>query len=329
MEQQRTRIYGADVKAMLEMPVALLIAPVKESLVAEVTAQCEKAGLRAVLWADLNAAPPLAGKSPTLLVAELPPGERRIPDQVVSLMNHTFSDAPLLLVCSDVLHRPAISLQNGRVTLVGPPASPPRLLGRMRALLAGRIPTKRAHLETSELVNARWWVGALSPSGVAVPPLRQQVAEGVTALLPAAGARVGDDDLAKALTILRRGQASAEEHAQSLGALLGTRAGLVHLSSTAETWTFYWPDLPGQLVLGSTQRFPHQWDLAAALHRTGQKFARLGAAGGDTVVATTAALPSVGLVEAMADGGPAVLDLLNDHFARAQASFCGVVSEVR
>jgi hypothetical protein len=140
---------------------------------------------------------------------------------------------------------------------------------------------------------------------------------------------VSDADLAQAQTILRKAQASEEDQAHALAALLEGRAGLVHLSSAADRWTIYWPDLAGQVVLGSAERFPPQWDIAAALTRTGQRFARLAAAPGDTVAAATAALPAAGLAGSMADGGSAVVDVLDEHFAGATGSFTGLVLEVR
>lgn len=333
MEPMRTKIYGDELRAQFELPVALLIVPMGEAMVQHVSTQCQHDGLRPVVWEDLKSPPPVGAKAPLILIAELPPGERRIPEHVVTLMNNTFSDVPLLLLCSDALHRPAISLQGGRVTLVGPPPTPSRLSSRLRALLAGKFPSKRRVLVGVDHVSARWWQGSFGgkQSGALV---RQHVAEGVTALLPLGSAGVSEDDVRGVISHLRRPNASTDDVGRAVAGVLGTRAALVHLSAAADMWSVYWPEAAGRLEIFSTQRFPMQWNLSGALARSQVKWARMAATGGDLVTVSSrdfdaASTGKTTFAEACADGGPAVVDYLDRQFAQAPELPFGAVVEVR
>src|SRR4051812_18978 len=96
---------------------------------------CEHARVRPVFW---DAAAPTNGSvEPSLVVAALPAGERTIPEGVAHLVTQTFRALPLLLLCDEPLIRNSVSLQGGRVTLLGQPLSREKISGRVRTALVG------------------------------------------------------------------------------------------------------------------------------------------------------------------------------------------------
>ena len=129
--------------------------------------------------------------------------ERRIPDAVVEVAQIN-PEARLLLLCNEPLVRSTTALQNGRVTLVGPPLTAGKIFRCIHFLLNDGAREGRGRdtmpipglvggpVDVSEHQREAWWLATVGcdPSGhdgahARLPVLDQ--AEGVTVILSRPG----------------------------------------------------------------------------------------------------------------------------------------------
>lgn len=323
--------------------VLVAVHRIPEPLVADVVRACAQAQALYVSWSGDDHLPAMS-QAASLLIAGLTPGEREIPEDIVRLMTRAIPGLPVLLLCDEPLTRPSVSLQNGRVTLLGPPFSRTRIYSRLRVLLADRgVPAESVvagaarPVVTCERQRTQWWVAALDAWGprAGLAPrtpvlLHQSTAKGLTAVLPASGG-APLPSIERVVEAVRRSEPDAEKEA-ALSELLGAGVGLIHLSPAAREWLFYWPAAAWPLLIHSSTRLPPRFDLGATIERLESRILRLSAASGDLVVGTTRVAPAAmadSMWEAMADGGPVLLDLFTHTLRDQPASFSGVLVEVR
>jgi hypothetical protein len=306
---------------------------------------CLRLSARPLLWSAeaSQPAPTLAENTAVAVVAALPPGERQIPERLYRLATRDWPGAPLLLLCRESLVRPSVTLQNGRVTLVEPPFSVRRIASRLRVIFADargpRRPERRAARTepvTREHQRAGFWVGAVLGSA-GIPWVDQT---GLTAVVPAGDALPSADLLARAAEVMARG-GDADATAAALREL-AVRDGLIHLVPQGDELVIFWPLLDRPLWLASTQRLPPWWDLGATAADCAGRCFRVAAASGDTVVALPSPLPewapqshaaSAGvpaevpgeLADALADGGPAILEVIEARLRGRPSPFTLVI----
>ncbi|MBK6694672.1 MAG: hypothetical protein IPG50_21045 [Myxococcales bacterium] len=329
-----------------------------ESLLGDIVGACEAAGVRRFLWTgDATAAPATqlvswlaatGAPPPALLVAWLAAGERRVPDDIVELMTRSMPTISLLLLCEEPLVRPTVTIQSGRVTLLSPPLSAGRIAARIRALTANTVsatgsllgagPADARHgpVRTSERQHANGWVGAMTCGGDtpsdSLPLVVQGTTEGLTALLrvdPGAPLLV-DAEAARVADAMRREEPDDEKE-RKLRDMLGGSYAALHLAPDGEDWIVYWPAGPEvPLRILSPMRLPNAYNLSNAFGKTGSLMMRFGAASGDVVVALTGASGAEDdIAKAVAEGGPAVLDLLTGRLRQGPRKVSGIVAEVR
>lgn len=348
----------AQPKTGLEKPtqefVWISASRVRDALQVAVTRACATARVKAQLW---DGRPPVpGGPNPTLLITALERGERRIPDDAVSLMTREFPGLPLLLLCDDDLVRPTVSLQNGRVTLLGPPLTVERIASRIRIILADRRGESLGTLEYGVGEHARAFVqehstplayvavmsaNSGSPEGpsaeMLAPLIENEPTRGVTVSL-ATNERSDGATVQAAFDAMVKDDTDDEKQAALLR-LVGASTGLAHLSASRE-WSFYWPSTEAGLFISSPMRLPPVWNMADAMTRAEVPFLRHAAASGDVLLALFGAKwparPGMterdernDLAEAASAGGPKVLDLLLERVRLIAAPVCGLVMEVR
>jgi hypothetical protein len=307
-------------------------------LTAAVEEACARVGARSLDWGRQTG----EGPAPLAVVAALPAGERQIPDRLMRLLTAEHQEASLLLLCRELLVRPSVTLRNGRVTLVEAPLTPRRIASRLRVLLA-REPSTLGHGELTCLEHQRpgYWLGALVPADHEGDRSWLDQRRGLTALIPSPDEPPAPDRLDRASALVARG-GDAERLGHSLLELVGNTA-LVHLGPRGEEWLFYWP---GQqpLWLCSPQRLPALWDLAANAEEHPTRCFRVPAASGDVALALAATpagwqaeaarpglpgqLPAE-LRDAVADGGPALLDEVEERMAVPAGLVSALVVEAR
>src|SRR5258706_759988 len=131
------------------------------------------AGVELALWQKRE--PPSAVRGwPSLLIAGLPSGVRRIPSELVQLLNHDFPRVPMLLLCQEPLARPTMTSHGGRIALLGAPHSSSLVVSRIRMLT-----------DLSAGLRARYWLGAPRCGASAAEPLiHERPGAGLTAILP-------------------------------------------------------------------------------------------------------------------------------------------------
>lgn len=325
---------------------------VSPQLQAVVQKACELARIRAVGWhGESNLA---VGSRPALVISALPAGERMIGDELVRLMTRVQPGMSLLMLCSDELIRPTVSLQGGRVTLLGPPLTEERVAARLRILLADKrsessvdtmpygVVEPGTHVFVHEQSTQRAYfavasTGATEPvSANTFAPLLDVTDERVSALLSVSGL-VDDALMGKAVAVVLS-EDRDEEKEKSLLTRLGPDGALVNFSGN--DWSFYWPAPSSGLFLASSLRLPQVWSFAHSLGRTGASFLRAQAASGDVLVALWGAPWPVRegvarrddearLLEAALSGGPQMLDLLVERLEQAAVPVSGLVVEVR
>ncbi len=341
--------------------VLVAAARVRGALLPVVEAACAAARARVVTW-DGERLP--EGLHPTLAISTLAPGERRIPDSLARLMTHDAPGLPLLLLTHDELVRPTVSLQEGRVTLLGPALTAERISARVRILLADHdagstagtmpfglgAPTRcRAH----EQATPHAYLGTLSTGGADGDPAEHvplvEVAEdgGVTVLLSVSGAPAFEHlaRTAEALgpstttpsfsTTPALGADEDDERRETmLSNAIGASTGMIHCSPSLE-WIAHWPEPTFGLLLSSATRLPPVWNFADALGRGQHTSLRLQGATGDVLIAlwglTWADRPfdQHRLLAAAQVGGPQVLDLLVGALNTAEHPAAGLVMELR
>src|SRR5262249_33731568 len=182
-----------------------------------------------------------------------------------------------LLVCDELLVRPTLTLQRGRLTLVEPPATVERMASRIRLLLAsepdgarrsqnaGRLaPPDPGAFVSQEFRRAAWGAGELTCGGVAgdrqAPRTWLGLNRGLTAVLSSPG--IEDEQIESAVELVL--DLDGEELGAALERTLDPHAGLVHLSENGRSWRIYWPCSWRPLWLFSTQRLPRWSNLAVS-----------------------------------------------------------------
>jgi hypothetical protein len=339
--------------------VLVAAARVRGALLPVVEAACASARARMVAW-DGEKLPD--GLTPTLAISTLAPGERRIPDALARLMTHDAPGLPLLLLTHDELVRPTVSLQEGRVTLLGPALTAERISARVRILLAdhdagstaGTMPFgvgSRARCRATEQTTPHAYLGTFSTGGLEGDAAEHaplvEVAEdgGVTVLLSVSGAP-SFEHLARTAEALGPSGVTPST-SQALGAdedderreillsnAIGASTGMIHCSPTLE-WLAHWPEPTFGLLLSSATRLPPVWNFADALGRGQHTSLRLPGATGDVLLALWglpwAARPfdQHRLLAAAHVGGPQVLDLLVSALNSAEHPAAGLVMELR
>jgi hypothetical protein len=285
-------------------------------------------------------------------VAALPAGERTIPADVALLVTKTFRALPLLLLCDEPLVRNSVSLQGGRVTLLGRPLSREKISGRVRTALVGHAESGFHPLvgdgRTSSTVRVRefrgrdWWVAAIArgtPAGGSedfFPSVRKLGPHGFAGVLPldfdkplpASTLEQGADALVAAVP--------SEQALADVAGKVGERAAGVWFAPASPRWSLYCPRPDVYYWLFSPTRLPSRWRMAG---RNGSPWRHLPAFSGDLILIAALSPASRSILELDASGGelgkaadgggPALLDHLESRFGQADASCASLIVELR
>jgi hypothetical protein len=340
---------------MSQETVLVMTARMDPALVKVVTQACEHARVKPVMW---DGTMPQGIEDPTLLVAALPAGERTIPADVAVLVTKTFRALPLLLLSAEPLIRNCITLQSGRVTLLGVPLTPQKISGRIRMALVGHAESgfyplvgdggrTNSTVRIQEFRGRDWWVAAVgrhSDGHAPFPSVRKLGPHGFAGLLPV---DVRNPPPPETLDQAAEALVAPLPSEQALAAVkekVGARAAGVWFAPSSQRWTFYCPEPDLHCWLVSPVRLPARFRLPAGVNGNAAghgatAWRQLPAASGDLIVicALEPAARSVleldingGELWKIADGGgPAVLDYLESRFAQADAASAALIVELR
>jgi len=317
-----------------EENVLVATARLDETMRRQVAEACEHARVRACFWGPSGPEGASAPTNPSLLIAALPAGQRAIPDDVSALASRTFQSLPLLLLCREPLVRHSVSLQGGRVTLLGQPLTREKISARIRTAVAGPAAptpgTAYGHgtdgpVRVREMRGREWWAGGVACQGSGadpgagvdtLPTLAKLGRHGIAGLLPL--------DLASPLSAASLQQAGqglaaglpAEQALAALESHTSTAAAAAWYSPASGQWGLLAPRPEVEIWLLSPLRLPNVWRVSPSGPGVTRRF--LPAAGGDVLLLARGALESLArepreraeMARAAEGGGPGLLDHL-------------------
>jgi len=284
---------------------------------------CETLELTATEWA--RGVPPIA---PRVVIAALDPGARRIPDDVMTLLEA--APALRLVLCAqEPLVKPRVVLGDGRVCVLSPPIERAHLVSVLREAVVppGPVaapPDGEPSLRFEVLRRLLWIAWTRGRAG---PAIALDERRGATVVV---GGAACDPSLVAGVMTSDHGDADREAQ---LAAIAGS-SGVVHLSHDASAWIVYWPVERCPLWIYSPNRLPACWNAARGItgvaHR---RLLRLPAFPADRLVAAWSETASVDaelapIRNVLVDGGPETLVGLDDITARHD-HVTGLLMEVR
>ena len=265
--------------------------------------------------------------APRVVIAGLDEGARRIPGDVMTLLEATPA-LRLVLCAQEPLVRPRVVLGDGRVCVVCPPIDRAQLVTALReAVLPPVPPPPREALTTRrfEVLRRSHWIAWTR--GRAGPAIALHEQHGATVVL--GGAARDPSGIAGAMTATH----SDADREAALSVLAG-ESGVAHLSHDAREWLMYWPADRGQLWLYSPHRLPACWNAVRGIAAVAsRRLLRIAAFPDDQLVAAWSDVPSADHALApirgiLIDGGSETLVGLDDIAGRHD-HITGLVMEVR
>lgn len=325
---------------------------------------CERAQLRHIVWngtSDLEGNPPI---NPSLLIAGLRPGDRRIPEDLARVISMVYPTLPLMVLCNEPLIRETVTLYQGRVTLLGIPLTTEVVSERIRGTLQARAQSNPAQdigpktplfktpgigtgISTREYRRSRWWAASLSRKQDSLevnetagfPFVLNSATKGVVSILtPTSAQDIEPVTLERAAENFRNGL-NAEQIAEALGDHSDVSAG-IFLNPQATHWSIYAPSGSASLWLMSPVRLPNRWNISASIASGPSPLHRMRAAGGDLLLMyadpggrVKSAAKDGGLLPELAaaavNGGPALLDFLELRVKAEGPEFAAFILELR
>jgi hypothetical protein len=333
-----------------EESVLVATARLDDAMRRQVAEACEHARVRACFWGPGGPEGPGAPQNPSLLIAALPAGQRAIPDEVRILATQTFQSLPLLLLCGEPLVRHSVTLQGGRVTLLGQPLTREKISARIRTAVTGTNASDEiADVEAADAKGVRvremrgreWWAGALgrdpigtSPSDT-LPALAKLGRHGMAGLVPLDLAAPPPSAILKQAAEELAAGLPAERAAATLETQVGATAAAAWYSPASGMWSLFAPRPDLEMWLVSPLRLPSLWRVSPANPATSWRV--LPAASGDVLLLATGglrALVSDGasraeVGRAAEGGGPGLLDHLTAFLSARPEAASALVVELR
>jgi hypothetical protein len=264
--------------------------------------------------------------TPRALVAGLDQGARRIPEDVMALLEAT--PALRLVLCTqEPLIKPRIVLGDGRICVLCPPIERAQLVTALREAVLPPVPPPReghANRRFEVLRRSHWIAWSRGRSGPAIALHEQR---GATVVVGAAAR-----DPSVVAGVMTSDGSDADREAALVG-LVG-RSGVAHLSHDASEWIVYWPVERCPLWVYSPNRLPACWNAARGVAAVAQRrLLRLPAFPHDQLVGawseTASADAEVAPIRSvLVDGGPDTL-LGLDELAGRHDHMTGLIVEVR
>jgi hypothetical protein len=300
--------------------VLLAIDRLPASTVLEARQACRLLGLTASDWVSgIPRTPALA------LISGLDHGVRRIPDDLVALLEATPALRLMLCVQEPLVDRRVV-IGDGRVSVLGPPTDRTHIGAALRAALLPPPPSSERHDDRRfEVLRRSHWIAWARGRSGPVISLHEQ--RGTTLVIGGAS-----HNRAAIAEVMSSTQVD-EDRESALGVLAGA-AGVAHLTNTATEWVVYWPVDHCPLWIYSPNRIPTRWNAARGISAVAnRRLMRLPAFPEDQLVAAWSDGPSsedalAPIEHLMEEGGSETIVGLEDIASRND-HLTGVVVEVR
>ncbi len=296
---------------------------------------CEQARVELSPWRRAVSRTP-GREWPTLAIAGLASGVRRLAPDLNALLTEEYPRLPLLLLCEEGLVRPTVVSHGGRLVLLGSPLSRSRVSSRIKMLAANADhggPPRWSELSSADCqirdrLESRYWVGVLQRGpGSNSPAFDTGKRSALIALLPL-GQEPASGELLASVARELGGTASPPRKEAALAELLGNRYAAIYLPVSATEWSIYLPCSPLCLRLCSPQRLPRIWDQGGSVTRP--TLFTTTAASGDLLILSDAAQQTLWPEDTTDawDGGPALLGSLGAREAADKQPFSVVLVEI-
>ena len=281
---------------------------------------------------------------PLYAIAAIPAGERAVPASIARRLDERFPAVPLVMLCAEPLVRPTVSLQHGRITLIGAPLTSAKLSAQLSAR-----PAVGGDTEVMPPVRARenrgpgWWSACLWRRALPAPGARQELrpfvgrreGAGFVGLFPTTAGAIFGEGLLEAFA--QAEDADAERTFASVVQRLDGQAAVVWLHPRRRIWSLAMPANGPDLRLLSPTRLPQRWRLRGEGGRaaSGTVIRTLPAVGDDVIVAVSTATGPARrpgrdeLADLPLTGGPTVLDRLEERLQRDPACEAALIVEAR
>lgn len=323
---------------------------------------CEMAHVQPVFADAYNeSTAPIA--NPTLVLGVLPVGTRRIPTEVAELSASTEPNMPVLLLCDEPLVQTVVSLQDGRVTLLGQPLSPAFIAQQIGWTLPHRsdpivnevqhapAPAEgraSATLQVREFRDREWWAAAVAFGGrhsevpsISPPTFALEQRQGFAALL-----HLGDH-MGVAGSWHEAAQAAIGSFPSLAGLAklrdrVGAGAAGVAFCSAEQRWALHCPhgsEATLDFWMLSASRIPSVWRVQPTADQHGPGWQQVDAAPGDLVLAFSAGsggeellrseISSGALWRIAEGGGLALLDHFRTRLSRIDTAWSSLIVELR
>lgn len=236
---------------------------------------------------------------PAFAIGAVPTGARSIPATIARRLAEQFPAVPLVMLCNEPLVRPSVSLQRGRVTLIGSPLTRDKITAQLRTPVAippdeasrnGRDSDTTRALRVREHRGVGWWSACLWRRLPAAP--RQEIRPligklsglGYVGLFPTAPGAILGEGLLETFA-QAPGDPDPERSLASLVHRLGGQVAAVWLHPQRRLWLIAAPSHGPEFWLLSPLRLPQRWGLgrSACDPRTGVR--SLPASNGDIIAA--------------------------------------------
>src|SRR6185503_3677312 len=227
------------------MTVLIAIERLPASALLEAREACKTLGLAAVDWVS-----GIPAGSPIAVISGLEQGVRRIPEELVALVD-AIAGLQLVLCAQEPLVKARVVIGDGRVCVLGPPIGRAHMVAALRSVIAPPPPPLDGHgtRRFEVLRRAHWVAWARGSSGPAISLHEQR---GTTVV-------IGDGEDRSAIADAMTAAQSDEDREAALEAVAG-RAGVAHLTHDANEWVMYWPIDACPLWLYSPNRVPARWN---------------------------------------------------------------------
>jgi hypothetical protein len=301
------------------MTVLVAVDKLPASALLEAREACTTLGLATADWFG-----GIPDDDPLAVISGLDPGVRRIPDDLMALLD-AIPGLHLVLCAQEPLVQPRVVTGDGRVSVLGPPIGRAHIVTALRMAIAPPMPLDTPARGRFEVLRRSHWIAWAR--GIAGPAISLHEQRGATVVIGDAS-----PDRAAIADVMTSAQRDADREA-ALDAVAG-RAGVAHLTHDASEWVLYWPIDHGSLWLYSPNRVPARWNAARGIAAVAnRRMLRLPAFPADQLVAACSEAPFASdpltrVHQLATDGGSETITGLQD-VAGHNPHVTGVVMEVR
>jgi hypothetical protein len=257
----------------------------------------------------------------SVLIAGIERGERRIPNDLIKLLDAKPTLRVIICTPEPLVKQPVV-LSNGRIVVLGPPTDRGHVIAALRIMQSPTQinPDRQAHFE---VLRRTHWLGW--SRGADGPLLELDEQRGTSV-----GIAVPSGKFLSIASAIASDTLDVNEFAEMLDTAAPS-AAIVHLTHDVSEWLIFWPPRQSSLWLCSANRIPTRWQ-AFPIEPNGWRCLRMPACAGDQLIGVWSNEISDSALQALwiaaNDNGVATLSALQSIVV-SHPAVSGFVVEVR